>query len=382
MNRKYILFVLICICCIVLFSSCGNGAEPAEQGSQITDNQYNTNQSQETTSWQEQYDLGMKYLVDRNYEEAIIAFTTSIKASQYQAHAYVGRGNAYVLSGETEEKLASAQADYKAALALDDTIASAWLGLADVYIRQGDFDRALDILREGLEKADGEKTIADKIEEIESGHIIDSSGNVRRLNGYDSSGKLAWYHIFDYNDLNQQSAVTAYDADGNQISYMEFPYDEEGRLLKRNDYYTETGEISGYSAFEYDEHGNIVKSTFCLLDGTPQNYDVFEYNTDGLRIASSRYECNKEGDYLSTSSEYNEQGNEAKTTWYDVNGNVHGYYTYEYDSDGKRTRYNNCAVDGTIREYCLYLYDNDGSYIGEEYYNGDGSLQFSTTINH
>ena len=29
-------------------------------------------------AWQEQYDLGMRYLNDGNYEEAIIAFTTAI----------------------------------------------------------------------------------------------------------------------------------------------------------------------------------------------------------------------------------------------------------------------------------------------------------------
>ena len=31
------------------------------------------------TTWQEQYDLGVRYLSDGNYEEAIIAFTVAIK---------------------------------------------------------------------------------------------------------------------------------------------------------------------------------------------------------------------------------------------------------------------------------------------------------------
>ena len=30
-------------------------------------------------AWQEQYDLGMRYLNDGNYEEAIIAFTAAIE---------------------------------------------------------------------------------------------------------------------------------------------------------------------------------------------------------------------------------------------------------------------------------------------------------------
>ena len=49
-------------------------------------------------TWQEQYDLGVRYLEDGDYEEAIIAFTAAIEIDPKRAEAYVGRGNAYVLS--------------------------------------------------------------------------------------------------------------------------------------------------------------------------------------------------------------------------------------------------------------------------------------------
>ena len=54
-------------------------------------------------TWQEQYDLGVRYLSEGNYQEAIIAFTTAIEIDPKQAPAYVGRGDAYwgiVLMGE------------------------------------------------------------------------------------------------------------------------------------------------------------------------------------------------------------------------------------------------------------------------------------------
>ena len=66
--------------------------------------------------WQEQYDLGVRYLSEGNYEEAIIAFTAAIEIDPNRAEAYVGRGDAYVASGETEENLAAALADYEAAM--------------------------------------------------------------------------------------------------------------------------------------------------------------------------------------------------------------------------------------------------------------------------
>lgn len=121
--------------------------------------------------WQEQYDLGVRYLSEGNYQEAIIAFTAAIEIDPKQALAYVGRGDAYVLSGETEENLAAAKTDYEHAIELDGTNAEAYLGLADVYIRQGDYEKALEVLRKAVEKAAENQSVVDKIAEIEAAHI-------------------------------------------------------------------------------------------------------------------------------------------------------------------------------------------------------------------
>ena len=80
---------------------------------------------QSAPTWQEQYDLGVRYLSEGNYEEAIIAFTAAIEIDPNRAEAYVGRGDAYIGSGETEENLTAALADYEAAVALDETNAAA-----------------------------------------------------------------------------------------------------------------------------------------------------------------------------------------------------------------------------------------------------------------
>ena len=117
--------------------------------------------------WQEQYDLGVRYLSEGNYEEAIIAFTAAIEIDPKRAEGYIGRGNTYILSGETEDNLTAAHSDYETALELDVALADAWLGLADVYIRQGDYDRAIEILYDALEKVGNKETISDKIKDIE-----------------------------------------------------------------------------------------------------------------------------------------------------------------------------------------------------------------------
>ena len=47
-------------------------------------------------TWQEQYDLGMKYLEEGNYEEALTAFDSAIEIDAKKAAAFVGRADTYM----------------------------------------------------------------------------------------------------------------------------------------------------------------------------------------------------------------------------------------------------------------------------------------------
>ena len=53
-------------------------------------------------SWQEQYDLGVRYLSDGNYEEAIIAFTAAIEIDPKRSEAYFGLADAYTGAGDLD----------------------------------------------------------------------------------------------------------------------------------------------------------------------------------------------------------------------------------------------------------------------------------------
>ena len=54
------------------------------------------------TTWQEQYDLGVRYLSDGNYEEAIIAFTAAIEIDPKRPEAYLGLVGAYIGTGNLD----------------------------------------------------------------------------------------------------------------------------------------------------------------------------------------------------------------------------------------------------------------------------------------
>ena len=69
----------------------------------------------ETPDWKVQYDLGVRYLSEGNYEEAILAFTAAIEIDPNRAEAFLGRGEAYEKQGDLER----AAADYQAAVELE-----------------------------------------------------------------------------------------------------------------------------------------------------------------------------------------------------------------------------------------------------------------------
>ena len=128
---------------------------------------------QTVPTWDEQYNLGVRYLSEGNYEEAIIAFTAAIEIDSKQALAYVGRGDAYAASGETGENLTSAQADYEMAIELNETLSEAHLGLVGIYIQQGDYEGALKLLQSSLEKIEKSSSVEAKISELKE--LIESS---------------------------------------------------------------------------------------------------------------------------------------------------------------------------------------------------------------
>lgn len=84
---------------------------------------------QTVPTWQEQYDLGVRYLSEGDYEEAVIAFTAAIEIDPKQADAYIR--------------------------------------IADIYLEQGDYEQALTVLTLALSAAEHTSVISDKLAEVE-----------------------------------------------------------------------------------------------------------------------------------------------------------------------------------------------------------------------
>mgnify|MGYP000018329679 CR=1 FL=1 len=97
MKRNASLFLVLLMC--LTLCACGSG----------------------TNTWQEQYDLGVRYLSEGNYEEAIIAFTAAIEVDPKNVDAYLSLADAYAATG-----------DYKSAENLFSRAYDSGLGEKDV----------------------------------------------------------------------------------------------------------------------------------------------------------------------------------------------------------------------------------------------------------
>ena len=144
----------MCLALLVLLSACGESPTASAE------------------KWQEQYDLGVRYLEEGNYEEAIIAFSAAIEIDPKRAEAYVGRGDTHIglvnhgnAVDSREEHYTSAINDYLHSLELDDQQAEVYLKAADIYLSLENEEDALSILERGYEVT-GDATLLERIHRV------------------------------------------------------------------------------------------------------------------------------------------------------------------------------------------------------------------------
>lgn len=91
---KRVIAVILALTLALTLCACGKKA--AGEGTE------SPGAGQETLTWQEQYDLGVRYLSEGDYEQAIIAFTAAIEIDPKRAEAYLGLSDAYTAAGDPD----------------------------------------------------------------------------------------------------------------------------------------------------------------------------------------------------------------------------------------------------------------------------------------
>lgn len=251
----------------------------------------NNGNSNGELSWQEQYDLGVRYLSEGNYEEAIIAFTAAIEIDPKQPDAY--------------EKL------------------------YQIYIEQDDKENAKRILEKGIE-ATNDENLKRLLTENEQTEVESTNSSLNDDNPYIDSSKdfpnvrteredwqdLGRYTISEYDDNDLRVRSLTYETSTDKLLwYYVYEYNERNQQVKSIGYEPD-GTVSGYTVYEYE--GDLwVSQTRFDSDGTINTHCVYDY-VDGTHIKSTIYRYG----VLDYVVDFDGTGNIVKTTYYAKDGSI------------------------------------------------------------
>lgn len=128
MKRAVISILLICA---LLLTGCSSGAK-----------------------WQKQYDLGVRYLSEGNYEEAIVAFMAAIEIEPKRAEAYIGLADGYVGQGRLDqaaETLTKAIDEAEETDALREKLSDVQCQRGEDALEEGDYMGAVELFKSALD---------------------------------------------------------------------------------------------------------------------------------------------------------------------------------------------------------------------------------------
>ena len=248
----------------------------------------------EQSSWQEQYDLGVRYLSQGNYEEAVIAFTAAIEIDPKQVDAYIG--------------------------------------LAQAYTAQGDAQRALEVLAQAEEACGPSEALTQAVQELGGSDEVPPEGGVE--NASPETPAIArtermekddgGYSIFEYDGKDQCIHETAYDANGEVTAKITATWDDQGRIIQLHSLCLFVdSQISTTLQFHYPQSGSNAAVTLDWQDGVYSGSVSLEYPmTDPSNYLSSST-IGIDGPVLFELElkEVDSQGNVVSRMQYDGQGN-------------------------------------------------------------
>ena len=194
--------------------------------------------------WQEQYDLGVRYLSEGNYEEAILAFTAAIEIDPKRPEAYAKAAEAYEAAGDPEGSRA--------------------------------------ILEQGYAETENEDLLPAPVP----------------LEGYPKTERRDYengeYGIEKYNAYGHMAEWTWYRADGNLRLKDEYIYDENQILLERcQERWEDNGDWSKHRSF-LNPNGRIYKEEeSCTGTSTYDSITTYAYVPNSTRVYIS---CHREAE--------------------------------------------------------------------------------------
>ena len=248
---------------------------------------------------------------------AVVMVTVGGSTSAYNSHMELAQQ--YLDDLQYEQAIA----EYKAAIEIEPKNEEAYLALADIYVQQGDYEAAIDILNQGLEQTEAEELkvqieiVSKQYEEVKALQA-EQARKEEELSGSTGSQEIICYY-----ETGAIRSIDEFDENGNLVKSTEYyetgainritEFDENRNLVKITEYY-ETGAIN--CIMEFDENGNMVKSTGYYETGAINM--IIEYDENENMVKATAYYETGAINYI---QEYDENGNCVKSAHYDADGN-------------------------------------------------------------
>lgn len=272
--------------------------------------------------WQKQYDLGVRYLSEGNYEEAIIAFAAAIEINDKRPEAYIGRGDAYF----GVKDYPSAESDYNTAKDLDSARVEVYDRLADLYVQTGDLERALQILREGYE-ATGDQGLLTRLQSLE---------------------KLNELPDLPTDLLAASIVVSMYSADHGFEGHDAYQFDDQGRMTS-NTWYGSDNQPIVQETWVYDDTNNTATNTRGEIDEENGQWVVMTATEEGTENRGWYwYGMGASGnEYITDPTMETENGRLLLDS---------GWADYGYDAQGRAITIHTYRETGELIGYCVVTY--------------------------
>ena len=242
-------FFLLFAAAAMLFCACMAKDDLAESAQE----------TMQAPSWQAQYDLGVRYLSEGNYEEAIIAFTAAIEIESMRAESYLGRAQAYNKLNDS-----NAIADYLEAINLDGKMLEAYNGLLSLYKRRGMDEAYCNLLRKAFDATGDESFYETNQYDLPIFELRDA------------------YVIFEELEEETQDAIRGVirEADTGDVDAVIAAYEMLPQKLKEKALYTR---VDGYKIYLNSYQGHVsalvgeYDTTNVKLEMRPQNGTGYYY---------------------------------------------------------------------------------------------------------
>ncbi len=295
--------------------------------------------------------LSWKCVNDVAAGKAIELIDQAIQIDDGLVEAYKGRGSAYLCLGDSIANFDSAEADFIKMQELEPDNPDGYLGQAEVLIRKGKKDEAIEL----LEKAK-ELLIAGASSSTSGTGSSDNTGTSGTGSPENTTGASENASGDDTTANNQ----ARYNSGISEI-FMTTEADIQLRIDELNsDTYSDSKGRVRYTTI-YAEDGTVMESLFyaCYMYGEDDSDIIVSYNAEGSMIATvfNLYEGTDKYVYgMYTGSD---TWNVCIPLWSD-DGVMTGIET---------------VYGGSVIAYDIYLYDSEGTMIGTEQYGSSKSLE-------